>query len=110
MRMTSKVLESPRRQGIHRRKRHVEVRPGGQRRPRAPVPASSDRMHGEPMRVHRNGKGGKHVAVERGLRPTASGWPFRRDLRELASMCSGGRRGPAPPTNRPVKESLPSRA
>ena len=31
------------------------------------------------------GKGGRHVAIERGLSPTGSGWPFRRELRELAA-------------------------
>jgi hypothetical protein len=62
------------------------------------------------MRARKNGKGGKHVAIQRGLRPTGSGWPFRRELRELASMCFGGRRGPTPPTNRPVKEPKPCQA
>jgi hypothetical protein len=39
------------------------------------------------MRARKLGKGGKHVAIERGLRPTGSGWPFRRELLELALMC-----------------------
>ncbi len=38
------------------------------------------------MSVRSRGKGGKHVAIERGLRPTGSGWPFRRELRELRAQ------------------------
>ena len=65
---------------------------------------------GEPMRVHKNGKGGRHVAVERGLRPTGSGWPFRRELRELASMCFEVRLRPAEPEIAVVKEQKPCEA
>ncbi len=28
---------------------------------------------------------GRHVAVERGLHPNGCGWPFRRELRQLAA-------------------------
>jgi hypothetical protein len=62
------------------------------------------------MRAHKNGKGGRHVAIERGLRPTGSGWPFRRELRELASMCFEVRRRPAPPEIAVVKEQKPCEA
>lgn len=34
----------------------------------------------------RKSHGGRHVAIERGLRPHGSGLPFRRELRELAAM------------------------
>jgi hypothetical protein len=62
------------------------------------------------MSVRKIGKGGKHVAVERGLRPTGSGWPFRRELRELASMCCGVRLRPSPPVIALVKEDKPCEA
>jgi hypothetical protein len=39
------------------------------------------------MRARKPAKGGKYVAIERGLRPTGSGWPFRRELLEMALMC-----------------------
>ena len=53
------------------------------------------------MRGRKQGKGGRHVAIERGLRPTGSGWPFRRELRELASLyLAGVRRPPSPVTSR----------
>ena len=67
-------------------------------------------MHGEPMRVRKNGKGGRHVAIERGLRPTGSGWPFRRELRELASMCFDVPRRPTPAVSALVKEPTPCEA
>ena len=28
---------------------------------------------------------GRHVAIERGLHPNGAGWPFRRELRQLAA-------------------------
>jgi hypothetical protein len=41
--------------------------------------------------------GGRHVAMERGLRPGWCGWPFRRELRELAAKCFVGQRRTSPP-------------
>lgn len=55
---------------------------------------------GDEMRMRKNSKGGRHVAVERGLKPTGSGWPFRRELRELAEMSFAVHRQPSPPANR----------
>jgi hypothetical protein len=62
------------------------------------------------MRARKRGKGGRHVAIERGLRPSGSGWPFRRELRELASLCFGARRRPAPSAPPLVKEQNPCEA
>jgi hypothetical protein len=62
------------------------------------------------MRVRKNGKGGKHVAIERGLRPTGSGRPFHRELRELASMCFDVRRRSTSSANQIVKEQRPCEA
>jgi hypothetical protein len=73
----------------------------------ARVPVDRERLHGELMRVHKNGKGGRHVAIERGLRLTGSGWPFRREMRELASMCFDVPRRPVPPASHLVKEQKP---
>ena len=40
--------------------------------------------------ARKNGPGGKHVAIERGLWQTWRGLPFRRELRELnASSITG---------------------
>ena len=62
------------------------------------------------MKVRKSGKGGRHVAVERGLRPTGSGWPFRRELRELAAMCFEVHPQPAPPVIALVKGQKPCEA
>jgi hypothetical protein len=62
------------------------------------------------MRTRKRGKGGRHVAMERGLRPSGSGWPFRRELRELASLCFSPRRRPTPSTPALVKEQNPCEA
>ena len=62
------------------------------------------------MRVRRSGKGGRHVAVERGITPTGSGWPFQRELRELAAMCFDVRRQPNPPSIGLVKKQEPCEA
>ena len=59
------------------------------------------------MRARKRGKGGRHVAMERGLRPAGSGWPFRRELRELASMCFDVPQRPTPRTSPLVKEQRP---
>lgn len=48
--------------------------------------------------------------MERGLRPSGSGWPFRRELRELASLCFSARRRPAPSAPALVKEQNPCEA
>jgi hypothetical protein len=42
--------------------------------------------------TRRGNAGGRHVAMERGLRPGWCGWPFRRELRELAAKCFVGQR------------------
>jgi len=42
--------------------------------------------------------------MERGLRPSGSGWPFRRELRELASLCFSPRRRPTQSVPALVKE------
>jgi len=47
--------------------------------------------------------------MERGLRPSGSGWPFRRELRELASLFSPRRR-PTPSAPALVKEQNPCEA
>lgn len=63
------------------------------------------------MRGRKQGKGGRHIAIERGLKSTGSGWPFRRELRELASLCLVGvRRPPSPVTSRLVTDEKPCEA
>ena len=62
------------------------------------------------MKARKNGKGGRHVAIERGLSPTGSGWPFRRELRELAFMCFDVPRRPVPSASHLVKERAPCQA
>ena len=42
--------------------------------------------------ARKGGAGGRHIAMERGLRPGWCGLPFRRELRELAAKCFVGRR------------------
>ena len=48
------------------------------------------------MSARKRGKGGRHVAIERGLRPDGSGWPFRRERGELATLSFSLRQRPAP--------------
>ncbi len=57
--------------------------------------------------MRKNSKGGRHVAVERGLKPSGSGWPFRRELRELAAMNFDVPWQPPPPVIVRVKERKP---
>ena len=40
--------------------------------------------------ARKGGAGGRHIAMERGLRPGWCGLPFRRELRELAAKCLVG--------------------
>jgi len=47
--------------------------------------------------ARKNGPGGKHVAIERGLWQTWRGLPFRRELRELTASSITGRRRTPPP-------------
>ena len=51
--------------------------------------------------VRKHSAGGKHVAMERGLKPEWCGWPFRRELRELA--LAETRRAVAPGCSRDLK-------
>ena len=62
------------------------------------------------MRARKQGKGGRHVAIECGLKSTGSGWPFRRELRELASQCFGVRRWPSPHETQIMKGEKPCEA
>jgi hypothetical protein len=68
-------------------------------------------MHGEPMRVRKNGKGGRHVAIERGMVASWNGWPFRRELRQLAAEARwAGRRDQRPAAEQEVNGARPCQA
>ena len=56
------------------------------------------------MRARKRGKGGKHVAMERGLRPNGSGWPFRREMGELATLRVSMRQRKGPSDSPILKE------
>jgi hypothetical protein len=62
------------------------------------------------MKSRNNSKGGKHVAGERGSRPTDSGWPFQRELREFALICPDLRQRPTAQAIALVKEHKPCAA
>ena len=51
-------------------------------------------------------KGGRHIAMERGLRPNGSGWPFRREMGELAVPRVSMRRRPGP-SDIPILKECP---
>ena len=51
-------------------------------------------------------KGGRHIAMERGLRTNGSGWPFRREMGELALLRVNVRRRQTPSDIPILKEPL----